>query len=89
MDPIMMDEGQIKEIMDKAGTTRNERPYQYKINRKNIEVAEREGLESDEEEVEDLRAMGKIEEIMHATYDRKNIGQGVWRKRRNSIPYLN
>ena len=36
----------------------------------------REGLESDEEEVEDLLAMGKIEEILHATYDRKTIGKG-------------
>jgi hypothetical protein len=33
-------------------------------------------LDSDEEEVEDLRAMGKIEEILHATYERKTRGEG-------------
>jgi hypothetical protein len=33
-------------------------------------------LESDEEEVEDIRAMGNIEEILCATYERKTIGQG-------------
>jgi hypothetical protein len=52
------------------------RPYQYKINSKKRAVAEREGLDSDEEEVEDLCAMGKIEEILHATYERKTRGQG-------------
>jgi hypothetical protein len=40
--------------MDKEGMMRNERPYQYNINWKKREVAEREGLESDEEEVEDI-----------------------------------
>jgi hypothetical protein len=40
--------------MDKVGTTCNIRPFQYKINRKKTVVAGREGLESDEEEVEDL-----------------------------------
>ena len=43
--------------MDKARTTCSRRPYQYKINRKKREVSEREGLESDEEEVEDIHAM--------------------------------
>jgi hypothetical protein len=52
------------------------RPYQYNINRKKREVAKREGLDSDEEEVEDLCAMGKIEEILCATYERKTRGQG-------------
>jgi predicted metal-dependent phosphoesterase TrpH len=56
MDPIMMDEEHTKEIMDRAGVTHNARPYQYKINRKKREVAEREGLDKDEEEVEDLHA---------------------------------
>jgi hypothetical protein len=37
---------------------RNGRPYQYKINNRKREVAKREGLESVEEEVEDLHAMG-------------------------------
>jgi hypothetical protein len=34
----------------------------------------REVLESDEEEVEDLWAVDKIEEILHATYERKMRG---------------
>jgi hypothetical protein len=54
MDPIMMDEEQTKEIMERVGVTCSGRPYQYKINRKKRAVAEREGLDSDEEEVEDL-----------------------------------
>jgi hypothetical protein len=37
-------------------------------------IAVREGLASDEEEVEDLRAMEQIEEILHATYERKTRG---------------
>jgi hypothetical protein len=74
MDPIMMDDEQNKEIMDREGVTGNRRPYQYNINSKKRVVAEREGLKSDEEEVEDLRAMGKIEEIMHTTYERKTRG---------------
>jgi hypothetical protein len=40
MEPIMMDEDQIKEIMERAGTTHSRRPYQYKINRKKREVVE-------------------------------------------------
>jgi len=39
-----------------------------------LTIAEREGLESGEEEVEDLRGTEKIEEISHATYDRKTRG---------------
>jgi hypothetical protein len=54
MDPIMMDEEQIKEIMDKERTMNSGRPYQYKINRKKREVVERKILERDEEEVEDI-----------------------------------
>jgi hypothetical protein len=61
MDPIMMDEEHTKEILDRAQVTHNGRPYQYKINSKKREVAKREGLDSDEEEVEDLHATGKIE----------------------------
>jgi hypothetical protein len=49
MDPIMMDEDHIKEKIDRVGMTCNIRPYQYRINRKNKVVSEREGLESDEE----------------------------------------
>ena len=45
--------------------------YQYKINNKKRAITEREGLVSDEEEVEDLRDMEQIEEILRATYERK------------------
>jgi hypothetical protein len=76
MDPIMMEEEQIKKIMEKYGKTRNGRPYQYNMNNKKRAIADREGLERDEEEVEDLRAMEKIEEIMCATYEIKKIGPG-------------
>jgi hypothetical protein len=34
-------------------------------------IADREGLESDEEEVEDLWVVEQIEEILCATYERK------------------
>jgi hypothetical protein len=54
MDPIMMEEDQIKKIMEKYGKTRSKIPYQYKMNNKKRAIADREGLESDEEEVEDL-----------------------------------
>jgi hypothetical protein len=62
--------------MDKVGIMCNKIPYQYNINRKKRVVAKREGLESDEEEVEDLHATENIEEILHATYDKKTRGQG-------------
>jgi hypothetical protein len=75
MDPIIVDEEQIKEIMERVGVTHNKIPYQYNINRKKMEVVEREGLESDEEEVEDLCTMGNIEEILRITYERKIRGQ--------------
>ena len=54
MDPIMMVDDQIKRIMTKNGKTRSGVPYQYKVNNKKRVVAAREGLASDEEEVEDL-----------------------------------
>jgi hypothetical protein len=54
LDPIMMDEDQIKQIMEIAGRMHSGVPYQYKINTKKRFVAAREGLESDEENVEDL-----------------------------------
>jgi hypothetical protein len=41
------------------------------VNTKKRVVTTMEGLASDEEEVEDLRAMEKIEEILHTTYERK------------------
>ena len=71
---IMMDQEDIQEIMQKAGTTRSGRPYQYKLNRKKRVVVEREGLESDEEEVEDIRIVEHIEEILHTTYERNTRG---------------
>jgi hypothetical protein len=49
-------------------------PYQYKVNTKKRVIATREGLASDEEEVEDLRAVEQIEEILHAKYERKMRG---------------
>jgi hypothetical protein len=54
LDPIIMDDDQIKRIMATTGNTRSGVPYQYKVNTKKRVVATREGLESDEEEVEDL-----------------------------------
>jgi hypothetical protein len=56
MDPIIMDEEQTKEILSRVGVMHNEIPYQYNINRKNRAVDEREGLDRNEEEVEDLCA---------------------------------
>jgi hypothetical protein len=47
--------------MATAGKMRSGVPYQYKVNTKKRVVAAREGLVSDEEEVEDLWAMEKIE----------------------------
>jgi hypothetical protein len=71
MDPIMMDEDQIKKILAIAGKTHSGAPYQYKMNNKKRVIVDREGLESDEEEVEGLRAMENIEEILQETYERK------------------
>jgi hypothetical protein len=44
------------------------------VNTKKRAVDEREGLVNDEEELEDLWAMEKIEEILCATYERKTRG---------------
>jgi len=74
MDPIMMDEEQTKEIVRKSRVMCSGRPYHYKINSKKREVVEQEGLDSDEEEGGDLRAMGNIEETLHAMYERKARG---------------
>ena len=51
LDPIMMDDDQIKQIMMTTRRTCSGVPYQYKVKTKKIVVAAREGLESDEEEV--------------------------------------
>ena len=48
LDPIMMDDDQIKWIMVIAGKTCSGVPYQYKVNTKKRVVSTREGLERDE-----------------------------------------
>jgi hypothetical protein len=83
--PIMMDDDQIKHIMVTNGNTRSGVPYKYKVNTKKRVVAAREGLVSDEEEVEDLRAVEQIEEIMCATYERKTRGPRTGKEGNNSI----
>jgi hypothetical protein len=60
--------------METTIKTRSGAPYQYKMNNKKISIADREGLASNEEEVEDLRDVEKIEEILRATYERKTRG---------------
>jgi hypothetical protein len=74
LEPIMMDEYQIKRIMEKTGRMRSGLPYQYKVNTKKRVVAMREGLESDEEEVEDIWVVEQVEEIPCMTYERKTRG---------------
>jgi hypothetical protein len=60
--------------MTKYGKLHSGTPYQYKMNSKKRAIADREGLESDEEDVEDLRDMDQIEEILRVTYERKIRG---------------
>jgi hypothetical protein len=55
------------------------------MNNKKRAIAVREGLESDEEEVEDLRDVEQTEEILWVTYERKKIGQRVGTKGINPI----
>jgi hypothetical protein len=74
LDPIMMEEDHIKKIMEIARRTCSGVPYQYKMNNEKRAIVVREGLASDEEEVEDLQAMEQIEEILHVTYERKTSG---------------
>jgi Zn ribbon nucleic-acid-binding protein len=71
LDPIMMDEDQIKHIMETSRRTHSGSPYQYNMNTKKRFVVGREGLESDEEEVEDLWVVEQIEKILCVTYERK------------------
>jgi hypothetical protein len=54
LDPIMMDDDHIKWILATTRKIRSGVPYQYKVNTKKRSIATREGLESDEEEVEDI-----------------------------------
>jgi hypothetical protein len=56
VDPIIMDDERTREIIRNAGVRRSGRPYQYRMNNKKREVVEQEGLDIDEEEVEDLCA---------------------------------
>jgi hypothetical protein len=85
LDPIMMEEDQIKKIMETTGKMRSGVPYQYKMNNKKRSIIDREGLASDEEEVEDLRDVEKIEEILCTTYERKTRGPRVGTKGKNPI----
>jgi hypothetical protein len=71
LDPIMMDEDEIKKIMEKIGRTHSGVPYQYNMNTKKRAIPTTEGLESDEDEVDDLWVVEKIEEILCVTYERK------------------
>ena len=57
LESIMMDDDQIKWILASTGRTHSRVPHQYKVETKKRSVATREGLVSDEEEVEDLWAM--------------------------------
>ena len=43
------------------------------MNNKKRAITDREGLASDEEEVEDLRVLNNFEEILHKTYEWKKI----------------
>ena len=54
LDPIKMKDDQIHWILETTGKMHSGVPYQYKVNTKKRVVAMREGLVSDEEEVEDL-----------------------------------
>jgi hypothetical protein len=76
MEPIMMDEEKMKEIMEKEGTTSSKRCYEYNINRRKTVVSKREGFESNEYEVEDLQYTKNIKEILCVKYYRKTIGHG-------------
>jgi hypothetical protein len=62
--------------MEKVGKTCNGIPYQYKMNNKKRAITDREGLTSDEEEVEDIWDMENIEEIVCVTYKGKQEVQG-------------
>jgi hypothetical protein len=74
MDPIMMDDEQTRDIIRNGGVKRIGRPCQYKMNNKKREATERESLDSDEKEVEDIHATMYIEDILCPTYERKTIG---------------
>jgi hypothetical protein len=85
LDPIMMDDDHLKCILVSLGMKRSGVPYQYKVNTKKRSVSVREGLASDEEEVEDLWAVEQIEEIAHETYERKTRGPRIGGEGNHSI----
>ena len=60
--------------METSERTRSGVPYQYNMNNKKRSIVAREGLASDEEEVEDLQDVEQIEEILHVKYERKMRG---------------
>jgi hypothetical protein len=71
--------------METTGKMRSGVPYQYNMNNKKRAIVDKEGLVSDEEEVEDLQVMEQIEEILHATYEMKTIGPRGGTEGRNPI----
>jgi hypothetical protein len=77
LDPIMIYDDKIKQIMVTTGRMPSGVPYQYKVNTKKQIIAVREGLASDEEEVEYLRVVELIEEILCLTYKRNKRGPRV------------
>jgi len=52
-------------------------PHQYKMNTNKRVIAAREGLASDEEEIEDIWTVEQLEEILCVTYERKMKGPRV------------
>ena len=76
----MMEEDQINQIVATAIRKHSGVPYQYKMNTKKRAIVMRESLESDEEEVEDLQVVEKIEEILCTTYERKTRGLRIGKK---------
>jgi hypothetical protein len=71
--------------METTRKMHNGAPYQYKLNNKKRAIAEREGLESDEEAVDDLCVVENIEEIFRTTYERKTNGSRVGTEGRTPI----
>jgi hypothetical protein len=55
------------------------------VNTKKIVVVVRGGLESDEEEVEDIWVVEQIKEILHTTYERKTRGPRMGREGNHPI----
>jgi hypothetical protein len=85
LDPITMDEDQIKKIMEIARRTCSGVPYRYNMNTKKRVVVAREGCESNEEGVEDLQDVEKIEEIHGMKYKMNMRGPRVGMEVNTSI----